>query len=317
MERGSGKLQERWHHGNHIEGRGCSVVPKDIQYLGEKVVYLTLLFRQSLYVLKVEQGVVLQFQLFHIHTSYYLERQRAIMGLLFAAVLASTALFVVAQKGYDDSLPSVAELDVESSISVDALSAKALELQEAAYSTPNRNRVMSSEGHNNTIEWLKSYLESMSDYYTYEIQPFEALYSQGNATLTVDGEDQGPEIFEYAPGGSIEADIVPVANLGCEASDYPEEVADAIALISRGECEFGLKSALAGAAGAAGAIIYNNVPGPTGSGTLGPPPREEGEYVPTVGIAQENGTAILQLLEGGEVVTGVLEVVSDIRNVTT
>ena len=58
-------------------------------------------------------------------------------------------------------------------------------------------------------------------------------------------------------------------------SDYPAEVQGKIALISRGECQFGLKSALAGAAGAVGAVIYNNVPGQL-AGTLGPDERPEG-----------------------------------------
>lgn len=232
-------------------------------------------------------------------------------------IVSALAVAVAAQKSYNDTLPPVGQTEIEDTITTEALSAKALELQEAAYSTPNRNRVMGSEGHNNTIQWLKSYLDSMSDYYSYEIQPFIGLYSHGNASLSVNGEDQGAEIFEYSPGAEIEAEIVAVDNLGCEAADYPDAVADAIALISRGECDFGLKSALAGAAGAQAAIIYNNEPGPIGSGTLGPPPRPEGEYVPTVGIAQENGTAILDLLEGGDAITGVLEVVSEIYNLTT
>ena len=174
---------------------------------------------------------------------------------------------------------------------------------------------MSSKGHNLTLQC--DYLHQLSDYYTYELQPFVALYSNGNATLTVDGEDQGAEIFEYSPGESVQAELVAVANLGCEASDYPEEGADQIALISRGECEFGLKSALAGAAGAAGAIIYNDVPRPIGGGTLGEPGRPEGDYIPTVGIAKSNGTAILDALDAGDTVTGTLEAASDIRNVTT
>lgn len=227
------------------------------------------------------------------------------------------AAVVAAQKSYNGSLPPVGQTDIETTITTEALSAKALELQEAAYSTPNRNRVMGSEGHNNTIAWITGYLDSMSDYYSYEVQPFIALYSHGNATLFVNDEDQGAEIFEYSPGGEVEAEIVAVDNLGCEASDYPDAVAGAIALISRGECEFGLKSALAGAAGAEAAIIYNNLPGPIGSGTLGPPPRPEGEYVPTVGLSLENGTAILDLVEAGDEVTGVVTAVSELYNLTT
>lgn len=78
-----------------------------------------------------------------------------------------------------------------------------------------------------------------------------------------------------------------------------------------------MKVARAGAAGAAGAVIYNNVPGPIGGGTLGQGPRPEGEYVPAVGISQENGTAILEALTGGAVVEGSLMARSIIENRTT
>lgn len=100
-------------------------------------------------------------------------------------------------------------------------------------------------------------------------------------------------------------------------TDYPSDVEGNIALISRGSCEFGLKSALAGSAGAAGAVIYNNVPGPIGGGTLGQPPRPEGSYVPTAGIAQENGTAIVESVLAGTQVVGQLEVNAITENRTT
>lgn len=89
-----------------------------------------------------------------------------------------------------------------------------------------------------------------------------------------------------------------------------------IALISRGTCEFGLKSALAGAAGAAGALLYNNVEGPL-SATLGPPPRPEGEYVPTLGLSLAVGTGLLDQINAGTEVTGTLDVVTDIQLYTT
>jgi hypothetical protein len=214
------------------------------------------------------------------------------------------------------ALPLVDSAALQASILEENLSDKALELQDAAYSTPDRNRVMSSQGHLNTIDFLTGYLDEHADYYTYEVQDFIALYAQSSGTLTVDGQDQGAEPFEYTPSGNVTAPFIAVANLGCEASDYPAEVEGAIALIARGTCEFGLKSALAGSAGALAAVIYNSASGPIGGGTLGPPPRPEGDYIATVGIAQENGTAILAALEAGEV-TGVLSVDSVIENRTT
>ena len=99
-------------------------------------------------------------------------------------------------------------------------------------------------------------------------------------------------------------------------SDYPAELAGNIALISRGTCQFGLKSALAGNAGAIGALIYNNIPGPL-QGTLGAGPRPEGDYVPTLALSQEQGTAFVESITGGATITATLDVLTVIENRTT
>ncbi len=233
-------------------------------------------------------------------------------SLLWAAV----ATVVLSQEDRS-RLPPVKALALQKAISKKALSTKAHELEDIAYSTPDRNRVMSSEGHNLTVDWITGYLDQLRDYYTYEVQPFIALYSESNGSLEVAGEVIESVVFEYSPSAEVEEEIIAVDNLGCEASDYPDAVADSIALISRGECEFGLKSALAGAAGALAAIIYNNEQGAITGGTLGEPPRPEGDYVGTVGIAKADGLSILSVLEGGGSVTGTVVTESDIRNVTT
>lgn len=91
------------------------------------------------------------------------------------------------------------------------------------------------------------------------------------------------------------APVVAVANIGCDAADYPAELSGNIALIERGTCTFGVKASLAAAAGASGAIIYNNVPGAL-AGTLGGP----GDYVATLGVTQETGQTLLSAVEAGE-----------------
>ena len=90
-----------------------------------------------------------------------------------------------------------------------------------------------------------------------------------------------------------------------------------IALISRGTCEFGLKSALAGSAGAVGALIYNNAAGPPLAGTLGVPGRPEGDYVASISISQELGTSYVSAITGGANVTATIDVTTDIRNIST
>lgn len=73
-------------------------------------------------------------------------------------------------------------------------------------------------------------------------------------------------------------------------------------MISRGNCDFGLKAAFAGASGAVGAIIYNNVPGTVSGGTLASPERPEGPYVPVASISQEDGRSLLADIAAGPVI---------------
>lgn len=205
---------------------------------------------------------------------------------------------------------------LQDAIGVDNLRAKAGHLESIAYATDERNRVIGSAGFNNTVDWLYESVEALGDYWTVRRQPFTALYSNVDGDLTVDGTTFEPSFFEYSPGGTVTGELVPVDNLGCEQSDYPAEVEGNIALISRGSCEFGLKSALAGVAGAAGAIIYNNAPAALGGGTLGPPPRPEGEYIPTLGVEQSNGTSWIERITAGEAIEATLDIDSDLYNIT-
>src|SRR5690606_10288567 len=72
-------------------------------------------------------------------------------------------------------------------------------------------------------------------------------------------------------------------------------VEGAVALISRGTCPFADKALYAAQAGAAAVILYNNADGALNP-TLG---AESDEWVPTVGITQAAGQAILDAIAGG------------------
>ncbi|KAL8733536.1 MAG: hypothetical protein Q9181_003535 [Wetmoreana brouardii] len=196
------------------------------------------------------------------------------------------------------------------------LLAKAQTLEGFAYSNPERNRVFGGPGHNATVNYLYDQIAALSSYYDVEYQPFVELYTAGNATVSVNGADQAAQLFTYSPSGKFTESLVVVANLGCNASDYPA-LSGKIALISRGSCEFGLKSALAGAAGADAAIIYDNINETSFAGTLGAPPRPEGPYVPTAGISQVNGLALKNAIGGGATVTADVNIVSVMENRTT
>ena len=208
---------------------------------------------------------------------------------------------------------------LESDITSKKLLRGAQQLQDFAYSYPDRNRIMGGKAHNDTVNWLKKELESTS-YYDVTLQPFSNYVQISGAvnSFTIGGQAVNGTLFEYSnsTAGVVTAPLVAVSNFGCEASDYPAGLSGNIALISRGSCDFGLKSALAGGAGAVGAVIYNNVAASV-SGTLGPPPREEGPYVATVGISQAQGQAYLSQLSSGTELTASLDVLTDIQIITT
>lgn len=239
-------------------------------------------------------------------------------GVLSAIAIAVSATLVSGQdSGTGNDGPFTRE-ELRASINLDDLRADAQTLEDFAYSTPERNRVFGSPGHNATVNWLYDELSSLDGYYSVSLQPFEALFSSGNESFTVNGADQNATLLTYTPSGTaLNTAIIAISNLGCNASDYPSTVSGKIALVSRGSCTFGLKSALAGSAGAAGLVVYNNVPGPL-AGTLGDPSNPAGPYTPTVGIPLENGQAILALLNSSSTpLAGNLEVNSIIENRTT
>ncbi len=78
-------------------------------------------------------------------------------------------------------------------------------------------------------------------------------------------------IMSYSGSGDVTAPVTVIpldATPGCEAGDFAGFPAGNIALISRGACTFAIKATNAFNAGAAGVVIYNNIPGAL-NGTLG------------------------------------------------
>ncbi|KAL9116302.1 MAG: hypothetical protein Q9187_007173, partial [Circinaria calcarea] len=237
---------------------------------------------------------------------------------LFLAGLAALAGTVLTLPGpaVPGALPLVRSNQLRRVLLRSNLLAKANVLQGFADATPEKNRLVGGAGHIATVDYLYNTLAAL-DYYDVQRQEFTVLISEGSANFTVGGKSQGAQLMTFSTSGAVSKELVPVSNLGCNATDYPAAVAGKIALISRGTCPFGQKSALAGGAGAAGAVIYNNVEGAALSGTLGAPPRPEGPYVPTVGISLANGTALLTAITGGQTIIGDLSVRTTTENRTT
>ncbi|KAJ4289717.1 hypothetical protein N0V90_011047 [Kalmusia sp. IMI 367209] len=214
-------------------------------------------------------------------------------------------------------LPPVNSRKLQAAIHTDSLLKGAKKLMSFAESTPARNRQMGTRGHNLTTDFLIKELKKLNGYYKIQTQTFwDPVMLNGTLSLEIDGEATDGGLFDYSASGDVSAPLVVVSNQGCEAGDYPAEVSGNIALILRGSCEFGLKSALAGAAGAQGALIYNNIQGRL-EGTLSLPGRPEGDYIPTIGLSDVQGQNLVAAITSGAEVTASLHVETDIQNRST
>lgn len=188
----------------------------------------------------------------------------------------------------------VSSEELQAAVTLQDLLAGSQKLQDIATANGG-NRAFGGGGHNATTEWLYQELLATGYYNVYK-QPFTELFSAATVRLSVGGNTSVTgEYMTYGPSGDVTAPIVRVNNLGCDAADYPTEVSGKIALISRGTCTFGEKATKAKAAGAAAAIIYNNLPLQALSGTLG----AVGDYAPTVGVTQEVGNQIIAAIQAG------------------
>ncbi|OLN89038.1 putative leucine aminopeptidase 2-like protein 2 [Colletotrichum chlorophyti] len=205
--------------------------------------------------------------------------------------------------------PYVDSEKLQELITIEDLLAGSQKLQDIA-DAHGGNRAFGGGGHNATVDWLVEELEKL-DYYDVYKQPFTESFSGSKATLSVGGAEVDSRPMTYTPGGTVSgAPLVAVANVGCEISDYPAEVAGAVALVSRGSCNFAVKATHAKTAGAVAAIIYNNDVGPL-SGTLG---EVSDAYAPVVGITQEDGQAFVAAIAAGEDVSVELDLVSIIED---
>lgn len=181
---------------------------------------------------------------------------------------------------------------------------KSAELGEEEYNHPTR--VIGSEGHLGTIDYIYSALTKLGDYYTITNQSFPAVTGNVFESRLVLGYDvpKSATPMGLTPptknNEPVHAPVVAVSNFGCDASDFPSDVSGAIAFISRGTCPFGTKSGLAGKAGAVAAVVYNNEPGSL-SGTLGNPTPD---HVATWGLSDEDAAPVLEKLKKGKDVDG-------------
>lgn len=230
-------------------------------------------------------------------------RHRA-LALAAIAALAGATLASPATGAPNPNNPQKMAEAVETSAVMDHL-----EEFQAIADAHDGNRGAGTAGHEASAAYVESTLAA-ADYET-ERQYFDFFYFEVvDSSLTVGGSEVDQTVMSYspstAPGGVTAPLAAPSGALGCVAADWAGFPAGSIAVVSRGACAFGLKATLAQDAGAAGAIIYNNVDGAL-NGTLGGP----GDYAPTTGVTQAAGQELLTHL--GEDATLDIQTISEER----
>ena len=164
------------------------------------------------------------------------------------------------------------------------------------------NRASGLPGHTASADYVASTLRRAGYRVTRQSFTFPFSRDLEPATLTELAPQQRSvetHAFQYSGSGDVTGPVVPVdltlppspapgSTSGCEASDFPAPPShDAVALLQRGTCAFGVKAANAEAAGYAAAIIFNE--GQEGrtellTGTLGDP-----VGIPVVGTSFADG----------------------------
>ncbi|WP_236243840.1 M28 family metallopeptidase [Streptomyces sp. CC210A] len=244
---------------------------------------------------------------------------RRAVAALAAAALATPLLLASASPasaGKHDPAKNAAKLADRLVKAASAESAhKHLRKFQQIADTTGGNRAAGTLGYDASAAYVYQQLKKAG--YDVSYQEFEFFYTETQAeklsVVSPASRDVSIRAMTYTkstPVGGTTAALVaaPVdadGSNGCEPTDFATDAfSGKIALIKRGGCAFAAKQANAAAAGAVGAIIYNNTEG-TLSGTLGGP--GEGK-IPTGGISLADGEQLAADLAAGPV-----EVTLDIR----
>ncbi|MER5885951.1 M28 family metallopeptidase [Streptomyces sp. NPDC001941] len=175
------------------------------------------------------------------------------------------------------------------------------------------NRAAGTLGHDASAAYVYQLLKKAGYRVSYQKFEFDYTQTQAEKLSVVSPAPRNVDIkaMTYTKStavGGVTAQLAAVPaddTTGCEPADYATgNYAGKIALIKRGGCPFADKQAQAAAAGAVGAVIYNNTEGAL-SGTLGSAAVAK---IPTGGITLAEGQKLVADLAAGPVT-----VTADIR----
>ena len=190
--------------------------------------------------------------------------------LLFALLAIVTALTLVAAAYADPNNNN--SMKLRKAVTLEGVRAHQAALQAIA-SANGGNRYSGFAGHDASVAYVVDTLKASG--YNPVVQPFvyKAFFQEGPSTLeqtapgsTLYGEGTDYLLMDQTDPGNVTAAVTAVdiqlglgntSTSGCEAADFAGFPVGNIALIQRGTCTFLLKAENAAAAGAIGAIIFN------------------------------------------------------------
>ena len=166
-------------------------------------------------------------------------------------------------------------------------------------------RITGFEGEHEAAKYIQSQFNKLG--MSTELRTIEGIdgFIDEGATLTVDGKNIEVKTmtFSQATDGNVEGELA-YAGIGTPEECEKAKLDGKIALIQRGNIPFAEKAKNAYDNGAKGVIIYNNADGMV-NGTLGSLDDSKG---PTVGMSKEDGSALVDKLNDGDVVKASMEV---------
>jgi Zn-dependent M28 family amino/carboxypeptidase len=238
----------------------------------------------------------------------------AAAGLLALVGTVLTATPAAAEPAGCGPLDASTAATLVDCVSVDGVKAHLAALQAIADANAG-TRASGTPGFQASVDYVKD--QATAAGLTVTTQDFQFPFFQQNsaafaqtaptAAQYVDGKDFA--VMSLSGSGQVSGTAVPVdlvlpptggSTSGCEAADFAGFPAGSIALMQRGTCEFGVKAGNAAAAGAVGAVIFNEGDAPDRqdllAGDLGTP-----AAIPVVGVpfalgqSLQNATLSLQV----------------------
>ncbi|MFW0792759.1 M28 family metallopeptidase [Gordonia sp. CPCC 205515] len=150
------------------------------------------------------------------------------------------------------------------------------------------NRASGTAGYDASVDYVAGKLKDAG--FTVTTPTFDyPRFDAGPVRLTADGQAVDARIAQYSAGTGdtpVTGPPVTAGDLGCSTTDYPPATRGAIAVATRGTCQFVIKARAAADAGATALIIVNNENGPLDGATLG---LDNGVPIPVIGVTTADG----------------------------